>query len=34
MSETPTPAASTQTHEHGHVQEALNQLSELKVYTH
>ena len=44
MSDTPTnqaapaaPQAAAQpakAHEHGHVQEALNQLSELKVYTH
>lgn len=38
MSETPTatpaPEKSADTHPHGHVQDALNQLSTLKIYTH
>ena len=31
---TPAPQPSADTHLHGHVQEALNQLSTLKIYTH
>lgn len=34
MSETPEATTSAEIHPHGHVQDALNQLSTLKIYTH